>query len=104
MSRPIPSPLMTYRLHFIAPSAKEWRKLGATVREQFKKKLQERLETPRAPADALGGLPDHYKIKLHALGYRLVYRVEDDIVTVTVIAVGKRERAAVYEAAKGRQP
>lgn len=94
---------MTYSLHFIAPAEKEWRKLGATVREQFKKKLRERLEAPRVPADALHGMPDHYKIKLRASGYRLVYRVADEIVTVTVIAVGNRERSAVYDAARARQ-
>lgn len=93
---------MTYRLHFIDPAEKEWRKLGATVREQFKKKLRERLETPRVAADALSGLPDHYKIKLRSAGYRLVYRVADDILTVTVVAVGKRERGEVYDAARSR--
>lgn len=94
---------MTYRLHFIAPAEKEWRKLGAAVREQFKKKLAERLESPRVAADALTGMPDHYKIKLRAAGYRLVYRVAEDIVTVTVIAVGKRERGVVYDKARARQ-
>lgn len=93
---------MTYRLHFIAQAEKEWRKLGATVREQFKKKLAERLEAPRVPADALHGLPDHYKIKLRTSGYRLVYRVEDKVVTVTVVAVGRRERSEVYRVAIDR--
>ena len=93
---------MTYRLHFIDPAEKEWRKLGATVREQFKKKLRERLETPRVAADAQSGVPDHYKIKLRSAGYRLVYRVADDILTVTVVAVGKRERGEVYDAARSR--
>jgi len=95
---------MTYRLHFIAPAEKEWRKLGATVREQFKNKLAERLESPRVGADALAGLPDHYKIKLRASGYRLVYRVSDIVVTVTVVAVGKREGSEVYHRAKDRLP
>jgi mRNA interferase RelE/StbE len=94
---------MTFRLHFIEPAEREWRKLGATIREQFKKKLAQRLESPRVPADALHGLPDHYKIKLRASGFRLVYRVADDIVTMTVIAVGKRERGDVYESARKRQ-
>jgi mRNA interferase RelE/StbE len=93
---------MTYRLHFIAPAEKEWRKLGATLREQFKKKLKERLASPRVAADALSSMPDHYKIKLRASGYRLVYRVADDIVTVTVIAVGKRERGDVYDKSRTR--
>ncbi|WP_336884841.1 type II toxin-antitoxin system RelE family toxin [Sinorhizobium meliloti] len=41
-------------------------------------------------------MPDHYKIKLRQLGYRLVYRVDDGSVTVLVVAVGKRERGDVY--------
>ena len=47
-------------------------------------------------------MPDHYKIKLRQSGYRLVYRVKDDVLTVTVVTVGKRERGEVYEAARRR--
>ena len=93
---------MTYRLEFLPSARKEWDKLGATLREQFKKKLADRLTRPRVQADALRGMPDHYKIKLRAAGYRLVYRVEDQRITVVVVAVGKRERSEVYEAAKKR--
>jgi mRNA interferase RelE/StbE len=95
---------MIYRLHFIAPAEKEWRKLGSTVRQQFKKKLSERLENPRVAGDALHGLPDHYKIKLRASGYRLVYRVADEVVTITAVAVGKREKSEVFNRARGRHP
>jgi mRNA interferase RelE/StbE len=91
-----------YSLRFHEKALAEWKKLGATVREQFKKKLAERLEHPRVPASALNGMPDCYKIKLRDAGYRLVYRVEDEIVYVTVIAVGKRERLEVYGKAKER--
>jgi mRNA interferase RelE/StbE len=93
---------MSFELQFLPSALKEWRKLGSTVREQFKKKLVERLETPRVPADALHGLEDHYKIKLRSSGYRLVYRVEDRTITVTVVAVGRRERNEVYKAAASR--
>ncbi len=93
---------MTYRLEFLPSARKEWDKLGATLRGQFKKKLAERLRRPRVQADALRGMPDHYKIKLRAAGYRLVCRVEDERITVVVVAVGKRERSEVYEAAKKR--
>jgi mRNA interferase RelE/StbE len=48
-------------------------------------------------------MPDCYKIKLRQAGYRLVYRVDDDVVFVTVIAVGKRDKSAVYAAATQRQ-
>jgi mRNA interferase RelE/StbE len=93
---------MPYRLEFLPSALKEWDKLGATLKEQLRKKLEERLEVPRIPASALHGMQDHYKIKLRQSGYRLVYRVDDGRVTVVVIAVGKRERSQVYEAAKRR--
>lgn len=93
---------MTYELRFRTSALKEWHKLDGTLRAQFKKKLQERLEHPHVPASALSGMPDAYKIKLRQSGYRLVYTVEDAVVTVTVVAVGKREKNAVYDVALAR--
>ena len=94
---------MTYRLEFLPSALKEWNKLGATLRTQFKKKLAERLTGPRVSGDALHGMPDHYKIKLRSAGYRLVYRVNDNTVTVLVVTVGKREGSKVYKAAQTRR-
>lgn len=82
----------TYRLEFLPSALKEWRKLGATVRNQFSKKLDERRAAPRIPSARLSEFPDCYKIKLRKAGYRLVYRVNDDRIVVIVIAVGRRER------------
>ncbi|VXC65917.1 type II toxin-antitoxin system RelE/ParE family toxin [Pseudomonas sp. 9Ag] len=93
---------MTYKLEFLPSALKEWKKLGHTVREQIKKKLRERLEAPKVQADALRDMPGHFKIKLRASGYRLVYRVEDERVVVVVVAVGKRERGAAYQSAGER--
>ncbi|KVE45482.1 type II toxin-antitoxin system RelE family toxin [Burkholderia sp. BDU5] len=95
--------MKTYELKFVVDALKEWEKLDKTVREQFKKKLAERLENPRVPSAKLNGdLDNCYKIKLLAFGYRLVYHVDDTVITVTVISVGKRERSAVYAAAVAR--
>jgi mRNA interferase RelE/StbE len=94
---------MSFELQFLPSALKEWEKLGAPVRAQFRKKLAERLEHPRVPKDALHGMRDHYKIKLRDAGYRLVYRVDDGRVTVTVVAVGKRERGTVYRDAGRRE-
>ena len=92
----------TYRLEFLPSALKEWGKLGATVRNQFSKKLDERLAAPRIPSARLSEFPDCYKIKLRKVGYRLVYRVDDDRIVVMVIAIGKRERSEVYKAAGRR--
>ena len=93
---------MTYRLRFHELALAEWKKLDGSVREPLKKKLAERLETPRVPAAAHSGMPDCYKIKLRAAGYRLVYRVFDDRIVVQVVAVGRRDRNLVYKLAAGR--
>ena len=93
---------MSYELQFLPTALKEWRKLGVTLQSQFKNKLKERLAQPHVVADGLHGMPSHYKIKLRSAGYRLVYRVDDTTVTVTVVAVGKRERNAVYKNARKR--
>lgn len=97
---------MTYELAFDRRALKEWQKLGHTIREQFKKKLAERLENPRVPAARLHGHADRYKIKLRASGYRLVYQVIDEKVVLLVIAVGRRESSEVGTVAKlaMRQP
>lgn len=93
---------MTYKLVFLEDALKEWKKLDSTVREQFKKKLEERLENPKINSAKLSGATNRYKIKLRAVGYRLVYEVREKTVTVAVIAVGKRERNQVYKAAAKR--
>jgi mRNA interferase RelE/StbE len=93
---------MSYELVFHPDALKEWRGLDGPVREQFKKKLAERLEHPRLPAAKLAGHPDRYKIKLRAVGYRLVYEVRDHEIAVIVLAVGRRDRSAAYRAAERR--
>ena len=93
---------MSYELRFKTEALKEWKRLGAPVREQFKKKLAERLATPHVPASRLHGARNRYKIKLRGAGYRLVYEVRDAELVVTVIAVGRRDRGEVYARADRR--
>ncbi|WP_322066387.1 type II toxin-antitoxin system RelE family toxin [Burkholderia ubonensis] len=93
---------MTFELAFLEPALREWKRLDRTFRDQFKSKLAERLENPRIPSAKLHGHPDRYKIKLRSAGYRLVYEVRDAEVIVLVVAVGRRERDAVYLAAMKR--
>ncbi|MFR0693633.1 type II toxin-antitoxin system RelE family toxin [Enterobacterales bacterium AE_CKDN230030158-1A_HGKHYDSX7] len=92
----------SYRLAFNQSALKEWKKLKGAVKEQFIRKLDEHLRNPHVPSARLHGPVNRYKIKLASAGYRLVYEVFDDKVVVLVIAVGKRERGAVYESAGKR--
>jgi mRNA interferase RelE/StbE len=93
---------MNFELAFLEEALKEWRRLDSGTREQFKKKLEERLLSPHVPSAQLSGSRNRYKIKLRQAGYRLVYEVRDKQLIVLVVAVGKRERNAAYKAAERR--
>ena len=66
---------MSYSLEFKESALKEWKKLDSTIREQFKKKLAERLVRPRVESARLSSI---------------------------VVAVGKQENLAVYRSAGER--
>ncbi len=93
---------MSYKLKFLPSALKEWKKLDNTIQTQFKKKLKGCLETPHVDSSKLSGFSNHYKIKLRASGYRLVYEVIDKEIYVLVIAIGKRDKNLVYKKAAKR--
>lgn len=86
-----------YQLNFLPTALKEWKKLNSTIQDAFKKKLAERLKHPHVPSAKLTGHKDCYKIKLRDIGYRLVYEVIEQELTVLVIVVGKRDKNQVYK-------
>ena len=92
-----------YSLKFLPTALKEWKKLDSSIQNQLQKKLKERLLNPHVPASRLHDFENHYKIKLRALGYRLVYEVIEDEIIVMVIAVGERDKNLVYLKASKRK-
>ena len=92
-----------YGLKFLPTALKEWKKLDSSIQRQLKKKLKERLQKPHVPASRLHGFENHYKIKLRARGYRLVYEIIESEIVVLVIAVGKRDKSLVYQKAAKRK-
>lgn len=93
---------MNYNLKFLPTALKEWRKLDNTIQIQLKKKLKEILIKPHILSNQLRGFENHYKIKLRASGYRLVYEVIDQQICILVIAIGKRNKNEVYSQAEKR--
>ncbi|WP_232363804.1 type II toxin-antitoxin system RelE family toxin [Desulfogranum japonicum] len=98
-SRKNQSVARVYKLVFKEEAKKEWDKLDPSIRSVFAKKIRERIQNPRVERPRLSGIQDCYKIKLRNAGYRLVYKVRDKEVVVAVIAVGKRNKNAVYQIA-----
>lgn len=91
-----------YGLKFLPTALKEWKKLAPSIQNQLKKKLKERLQNPHVPASRLHGFENHYKIKLRASGYRLVYEIVENGIVVLVVAIGKRDKNFIYKKAKQR--
>ncbi len=84
-----------YNLKFLPTALKEWKKLDHSIQNQLRKKLKERLQNPHVSSSRLHGFENHDKIKLRTSGYRLVYEVNENEITVIVIAVGKRDKKLV---------
>jgi len=88
---------MTYRLKFLSAAKKEWDKLAEPLKKQFKNKLAERLKNPYVLSAKLKGYDSVYKIKLRTAGYRLAYEVFEDEIVIYVLAIGKRNKNAIYK-------
>ena len=87
----------TYRLKFTLAALAEWKALDGSVKETFRKLLKKRMLQPHLPGSALKGpLIGCYKIKLRQQGYRLIYTVQDEVLTVLVLTINKRENNVVY--------
>ena len=93
---------MTYSLAFKKSALKNGKNRRPIFVRFSKKQLLKRLENPHIPSAEISGWRDLYKIKLRQPGYRLVYSVFDQTVTVTVLAVGERDKNKVYELALSR--
>ena len=94
---------MAYRLQFLPEALEEWQALDGSVKSLLRNALKKRLEQPHVPGSELHAELRHcYKIKLRKTGYRLVYTVEDDVLVVLVLSVGKRENLAAYRQAINR--
>ncbi len=92
-----------YRLKFVPDAWREWQALDGSIKQALKPLLAKRLQNPHVPGSLLHReLAGCYKIKLLKQGYRLVYMVEDGVLVVLVLSVGKRADNAVYRAAARR--
>lgn len=86
---------MAYQVIVTAPARKQLLALPKQVRERAEKRIDALADDPRPPkCKALHGeWKGHYRIRVGE--YRVVYRVEDDVLIVLVIRVGPR--GDIYE-------
>ena len=82
---------MTYKLKFHPAALKEFKALSKLDKAFFKKKLEQRLENPHNPSSRLSGGVNLYKIKRKRPPLRMTYHVDDKVLIVTALSVGKRD-------------
>jgi len=92
------------KLVFTESARKELKRLQGDVKEQAKKQIKKICANPEigVPLGNKGGynLTGCYKKEFYKhKQYRIVYRVDRNTVTIVIIAIGKRDKFAVYEMA-----
>ena len=93
-----------YKLKFDPDALKEWNSLDGSVKAELKKVLAKRLIEPIVESARLRGELSHcFKIKSKGSGYRLIYTVNINSITVIVLSVGKRDKIIAYKKASGRK-
>ncbi len=86
-----------FDLAFLPAALKEWNRLDKAVQMQLLKKLNKLLANPRVSSMKLRDHADCYRVKAERVGYRLVYHVSDQRVTVTVLRAARRDKEEAYE-------
>lgn len=81
---------MSYTVEVAPAARRQIRRLPRIVQKRIIKKLEALEEDPRPPGvEKLSGGADFYRLRVG--DYRIIYRVEDQILWVLVLKVGDRK-------------
>lgn len=81
--------MATYRVELTSHAEQQFRKLARAIQLRLAAAIDELAENPRpASAKHLHGPDDVWRIRVGA--YRVVYRIEDDVLVVLVLTLGHR--------------
>lgn len=84
---------MSYRVEFTTSAAKELRKLRKTIQPKLMRNIADRVHAlavdPRPPGvEKVENAGDLWRVR--AGDYRIVYSIEDEVLTVLVVRIGHR--------------
>lgn len=79
----------------VGPVTGQIDRLPGHMRSRIKKEIAQLALTPRPDhARELRNRPNYYRIRIEA--YRIVYRVEDDLILVVVLKIRRKKGAEFY--------
>ena len=79
---------MTYKVVLAPLAARQIKKLPINVQDRVRAKLRDLADDPRP--DGVKKLEPDTSYRIRAGSYRIIYKIEDDILLVTVVRVGHR--------------
>ncbi|GAA2968009.1 MULTISPECIES: type II toxin-antitoxin system RelE family toxin [Microbacterium] len=84
---------MTYRIEVLPAAVREIRKLPSEAKRRVQAVIELLSENPRPPAATKLTARPEWRVRTG--DYRVLYRIEDDILTIVVVRAGHRRD--VYE-------
>lgn len=97
---------MAWKVELSEGAAQDFAALDGSLRRLVRKKLAKLEENPHI-GEELGNragcdLRGYYKLYFNGTRYRIVYRIENEILVVLIIGIGQRAHGAVYRMVAGR--
>jgi mRNA interferase RelE/StbE len=87
---------MTHRIRLTEAAKKELRRLPGHLRQRARRLVDALASQPRpAGAIELRDLPGRYRLRLD--GWRIIYRVDDECQTVTLLTVRRKVGPETYD-------
>ena len=102
---------MKWEIEYIKEAQRDLKRLDPHMRKVILKAIEKTAERPLPPSDGIGKplgnhagakLSRYYKIKLRDLGYRVVYQLIIEGMTMRIIIIGIRDDNTVYKEAERR--
>ena len=102
---------MKWKIEYIKEAQRDLKRLDPYTRKIILKVIDKTAERPLPPPEGIGKplgnhtsskLSGYYKIKLRDLGYRIVYQLVIEGLTMRIIIIGIRDDNAVYKEAERR--
>lgn len=97
---------MAWRVELTEDAERDFVALDGSLRKLVRKKLAKLEKNPYIGEElhnrAGCNLRGYYKLYFNGTRYRIVYRIENDILVVLIIGIGQRAHGAVYRMVAGR--
>jgi mRNA interferase RelE/StbE len=97
---------MAWRVELTEDAGRDFASLDGSLKKLARKKLSKLEVNPHIGEELKNrygcDLRGYYKLYFHGTRYRIVYRIEDDVLLVVVIGIGQRAHGAIYRMVAGR--